>query len=107
MSGQSNPAAAVAAPLGQTIFERRTRPATGLVLFTFVLTHLLNHSLGLISLEAKQSGRDAFLALWRSTPGTVALAASILLHLALALRSIYLRRTFRMPAWEALRLPVA
>ena len=104
MSGQSNTAAGVAAPRGQTMLERRTRLATGLVLFTFVLTHLLNHSLGMISLEAMEAGRRAFLALWRSTPGTVALAASILLHLALALRSIYLRRHFRVPAWEALQL---
>jgi adenylate cyclase len=91
-------------PRGQTILERRTRLATGLVLFTFVLTHLLNHALGMISLEAMEAGRRAFLALWRSAPGTLALAASILLHLALALRSIYLRRMFRMPAWEALQL---
>ena len=104
MSGQSKTTAGVAAPRGQTMLERRTRLATGLVLFTFVLTHLLNHSLGMISLEAMEAGRRAFLALWRSTPGTVALAASILLHLALALRSIYLRRHFRMPAWEALQL---
>ena len=104
MSGQGESAAGVAAPRGQTLLERRTRLATGLVLFTFVLTHLLNHSLGIISLEAMEAGRRAFLALWRSTPGTVALAAAIVLHLALALRSIYLRRTLRMPAWEALQL---
>lgn len=95
---------APAAPRGQSAGERRLRLATGLVLFSFVLTHLLNHALGLVSLAAMEAGRDVFVAFWRSPPATTLLAASITLHLGLALRSVYLRRTFRMPAWEALQL---
>lgn len=104
MSGQNSAAVRAARPRGQSALERRLRLATGLVLFSFVLTHLLNHALGLISLDAMEYGRLLFLALWRSAAGTAALATSILLHLALALRSIYLRRHFRMPVWEALQL---
>ena len=36
------------------------RLASGLVLFGFLTTHLLNHSLGLISLAAMESGLDLF-----------------------------------------------
>lgn len=104
MSRQGKATARNAGPRGQTALERRARLASGLVLFTFVLTHLLNHALGLISLDAMEYGRILFLSLWRSAAGTTALAAAILVHLALALRSIYLRRHFRMPVWEALQL---
>ena len=36
---------------------RRLRLWSGLVLFVYVATHLANHSLGLISLEAMEGGR--------------------------------------------------
>jgi adenylate cyclase len=39
---------------------RRTRIVTGLVLFTYLTTHLLNHALGLISLDAMEAGRTWF-----------------------------------------------
>jgi adenylate cyclase len=80
------------------------RLATGLVLVTFVATHLLNHALGLISLDAMEAGRVWFLALWRHPIPTAALYGSLLTHLALALVSILRRRTLRMPAWEAAQI---
>ena len=83
---------------------RRLRLATGLVLFTFLTTHLTNHALGLISLEAMEAGRLWFLALWRNPVGTLALYGSLVTHFALALVSLYRRRHLRMPAWEALQL---
>lgn len=83
---------------------RRLRLASGLVLFVFVTTHLLNHALGLISLAAMEEGRRVFLAVWRNPVGTTLLLFAILIHLALAAWSIYLRRQLRMPFWEALQL---
>jgi adenylate cyclase len=47
---------------------RAVRLATGLILLTYVATHLLNHALGLVSLAAAESGRELFLAFWRSAP---------------------------------------
>ncbi len=44
---------------------RWTRLVTGLVLLSYVLSHLLNHALGLWSLEAMEEGRGWFLAAWR------------------------------------------
>jgi adenylate cyclase len=40
--------------LARSDLLQRLRLASGLVLFTFVATHFLNHALGLISLEAMQ-----------------------------------------------------
>lgn len=95
---------APAAPKGprrQSKDARRARIASGVVLFAFVATHLVNHSLGLISLAAMEAGRWAFLALWRNPVGTALLVGAIVVHISLAAWSIYLRRTLRMPAWEA------
>ncbi|HSF05970.1 MAG TPA: adenylate/guanylate cyclase domain-containing protein [Methylomirabilota bacterium] len=83
---------------------RQLRLATGLILFSYLTTHLTNHALGLISLEAMEAGRLWFLALWRNPLGTLALYGSLLTHFALALVSLYRRRHLRMPAWEALQL---
>lgn len=79
---------------------RTARLASGLVLFGYVTTHLTNHALGLISLSAMEAGRDIFLAIWRSLPGTIALYGAVSVHFALALQAIYLRRSWRMPASE-------
>src|SRR5207237_7352730 len=83
---------------------KRLRLTTGLVLFTYVTTHLLNHGLGMISLEAAEAGRLWFTAFWRFPLSTVALYLSLITHIALALWDIYQRRHFRLPRWEIIRL---
>ena len=83
---------------------RRVRLVTGLVLFTYVSSHLLNHACGLFGLAAMEAGRALFLSVWRSPPGTVALYSSLAAHLALALWSLYQRRQLRIPLWEAAQL---
>ncbi|MBS0338500.1 MAG: adenylate/guanylate cyclase domain-containing protein [Proteobacteria bacterium] len=88
-------------PRRQSKDARRARIASGVVLFTFVATHLINHALGLISLAAMESGRWLFLAIWRNPVGTALLLGAVLVHVALAAWSIYLRRQLRMPPWEA------
>jgi adenylate cyclase len=70
------------------VIVRRLRLGTGLVLFTYVTTHLLNHALGLVSLAAMDAARPWFLALWRNPAGTLLLYGSLLTHLALALWSL-------------------
>jgi adenylate cyclase len=82
----------------------RLRLWSGLVLFAYLTTHLGNHALGLVSIEAMEAGRRIFLTLWRHPLASLLLYASLVLHLTLALRSLYRRRTLRMPAWEALQL---
>ena len=79
-----------------------TRLATGLILFFYVLTHNLNHALGLISLSAMEAGRMVFLGFWRPLEPMLLLAA--LLHLAIGLRALYRRKSLRMPFLEAAQL---
>ncbi len=83
---------------------RQWRLGAGLVLFTYVSTHLLNHALGLISLAAMQEGQVWFLRLWRNPLGTVALYGALIVHALLALWFLYERRTLRMPAWQATQI---
>src|SRR6266403_3425531 len=83
---------------------RRVRLWSGLVLFAYVTTHLANHSLGLVSLDAMEAGRVYFLALWRNPLVSLLLYASLVTHVALAFWALYQRRTLRMPLWEAAQL---
>lgn len=45
-----------------------------------------------------------FLAFWRNPVGTLLLYGSFLIHASLAFRSLYRRRSLRMPGWEAAQL---
>ena len=83
---------------------RRTRLVTGLILLTYLSTHLLNHALGLISLAAMEWGRQWFLLLWRNPIGTAVLYGALLTHLCLAIWALYQRRHWRMPVSEMLQL---
>jgi adenylate cyclase len=82
---------------------RRLRLITGLILFTYVTTHLLNHSLGLVSYSAMEDGREWFLALWRNPIGTIALYGSLLIHIFLAFWAIYDRRNLRYGIGDGLQ----
>lgn len=85
--------------MGNIDWFGRARLASGLTLFAFVSMHLLNHALGLISLDAMELGRIGFLYIWRSLPGTVLLYLALLTHLSLVLTSIYRKRGWRQVAW--------
>src|SRR3954468_17732077 len=84
--------------------ERRLRLATGLIVACFIVGHFLNHSLGVVSIDAMDRVRAVLASWWRSPPGTVLLYGSLLTHFALALVSLYRRSTLRMPVWEAAQL---
>ena len=82
----------------------RIRLITGLFLFFYVLTHNLNHALGLISLAAMDAGRIPFLAFWRFPPVEILFLLSLLAHFALGMRALYNRHSLRMPLWEGMQL---
>src|SRR5438552_14764424 len=83
---------------------RRIRLVSGLVLLTYLLTHFLNHALGLFSLDAMEDGLEWFLRLWRNPLGTAALYGALVVHALLAFWALYRRSHLRMPAWEATQL---
>jgi adenylate cyclase len=101
-----NPAPSTKNPafLRSMITKRRLRLGSGLILFVFVLTHLTNHALGLISLEAMEAGQHYFLLAWRNPVGTTLFLGALLVHMMFALHSVYTRRRLKMSIGEALQL---
>ncbi|MEF3132155.1 adenylate/guanylate cyclase domain-containing protein [Rhizobium sp. 268] len=79
---------------------RRARLGSGLVIFIFVLLHLSNHAIGLISVSAADKAARLFMAIWRNPVGTTIFYSSVLIHIALVLRAIYMRRSLVMPKGE-------
>jgi adenylate cyclase len=78
----------------------RIRLWSGYVLFFYVVTHLLNHALGLISLRVLEAGRVWFVLIWHNPIGQTVLYGALLIHFCLALWSLYRRRTLRLSRWE-------
>ncbi|MCZ6552234.1 MAG: adenylate/guanylate cyclase domain-containing protein [SAR324 cluster bacterium] len=81
-------------------FGIHVRLVSGLMLFAFVSGHLINHSLGIFSVEAMEWGRAIFVAIVRSLPGTAILLAAVLLHIAFGLGKLLRMPSLRMPLWE-------
>jgi adenylate cyclase len=79
---------------------REIRLASGLVLLLFVLTHLTNHALGLVSIDAMERGLGWFKLIWRNPIATTLLYGAVLVHFLLGLYALYSRRTLRMPLRE-------
>ena len=84
--------------------RRNLRMASGLILFTYIGAHLINHALGLISLGTAEAGMEIAIELWYSLPGTVLLYGAFATHFMMALFAVYERRTFRLPPLELLRI---
>src|SRR5258708_39458766 len=74
---------------------RRLRLATGLVLFAYLVTHYLNHALGLVSLAAGEEGRRWLVLLLADWLGSVLVLGVLPVHLGLALWGAYAGR--RLP----------
>ncbi|NNF78821.1 MAG: adenylate/guanylate cyclase domain-containing protein, partial [Rhizobiales bacterium] len=86
------------------ISQHRLRLISGLILFSFALTHLLNHAVGLISLDAMEQVRLVRVAVTRSLPGSTVLGLALLVHIGLALYKFAARRSLRMTPWEGVQL---
>ncbi len=78
----------------------RLRLWSGYVLFFYVVTHLLNHSLGLISLRVLEAGREWFAFIWMNPVGQTVLYGALFGHFFLALWSLYRRRALKLSRWE-------
>jgi adenylate cyclase len=83
---------------------RRLRLVSGLVMFAYVTTHFVNHSLGLISVEVMDRELHRIYQYWGSPLGGLILYGAFATHYCLALRALWLRRSLKMPAAEATQL---
>lgn len=79
----------------------KLRLYSGLVLFIYVVVHLANHMLGVISVEAMDAALPFTIRPWRTLPGTLLLGGAVLVHMSVVLASLYGRRTLRMARWQA------
>jgi len=104
LASEMGPLQAINAILADQRTLRRLRLTCGLIMFTYVTFHLVNHALGNIGWEAMQAGVFYAALVWRSLPGTVLLYGAVTLHFLLALLVLYRRRSFRMGFGEATRL---
>ena len=84
--------------------RNQLRQWSGLILFTFVTGHLLNHILGLVSLGLMERATAVFVDPWRTLPGTVLLIGAVVVHAGVALWALLSRRTLRLRGWEATQL---
>jgi adenylate cyclase len=83
----------------------RMRLYSGIILFVYALTHLLNHSVNILSLEAASFIKENyFRAIWKSSIGTVLLYGSFLVHVPLGILSIVSRRSFKITLREWLQI---
>ena len=79
---------------------RRTRIISGLVLFLYASTHLLNHSVATFSIAAADAVWEYFIAVWRNPVAEILLFASLALHILLGVQAVLRRKSFRMTARE-------
>lgn len=83
---------------------RQIRLACGLVLFTYLLSHFINHALGNISMEALAAGVRYHTGFWKSVPIAAMFYTAASTHAGLGIWALYQRREFRWKAIEPLQL---
>jgi len=82
------------------ISVRQVRLACGLVLFTYLISHFVNHALGNVSMDALAAGVYFHTRFWQFPPVGMAFYAAALAHTGLGIWALYERRQFRYTATE-------
>ncbi len=83
---------------------RQVRLTCGAVLFTYLVSHFLNHALGNISADALATGLYYHILFWQFPPVAIVFYAAALVHAGLGIWAFYERRQFRWKAIEPLQL---
>jgi adenylate cyclase len=89
---------------GAQRLERPVRLVTGLILFAFATSHLINHAFGIRSVNTMQTASNILLAPWQTGAGLILLYTAFLVHGLLGLYALHRRRHLRLPASEAWQL---
>ncbi len=82
---------------------RRLRLISGLILFAYVVTHFIDHSLGIVSIAAMEGMLSVVYPIWSFAPVTFLLYGALILHMGLALYALWQRRSLRIPPIEAVQ----
>lgn len=83
---------------------RRVRLISGLVMFAYVTTHFINHSMGLISVQVMDRVLHHVHEYWSSQLGGILLYGAFAIHYSLALFALWQRRSLKMSLPEAAQL---
>ena len=84
---------------------RQLRIYTGIFLFAYSNTHLLNHSVNIISIEAADFVRENYFHLiWKNPVFYFLLYASLIIHIILGFYSILTRKSFKIKIREWLQI---
>ena len=74
----------------------RLRLVSGLILTLFVVGHFINHALGIVSLKAMNDNLKYFIQPWREPVGEALLIGALLVHVGIAIYTLYQRRSLKM-----------
>lgn len=98
------PSDSIAVNMSFDALSRKARLASGLVLMTFVTSHLVNLAIGLHSLDAMEDWRVTLMGPWQTALGESLLGASALVHALLGLYAIAARRSLAMSRTDVVQL---
>jgi len=82
---------------------RRIRLVSGLIMFSYLISHFTNHMLGLVSLDAMEAGLRVVYPFWSYPLVSWVLYGAFAAHFSLALWALWQRRTLRMPVAMAVQ----
>ena len=88
---------------------RQLRVYTGIILFFYAFTHLLNHSINVISIDAADFVRENYFHLiWKNPLAYFLLYASLGIHILLGFYSILTKKSFKITGreWIQILFPV-
>ncbi|MCJ9705793.1 adenylate/guanylate cyclase domain-containing protein, partial [Bradyrhizobium sp. SHOUNA76] len=97
-------AAANMSELVRATSVRQVRLICGVILFSYVISHFLNHALGNISVEAMETGVYYHTVFWQFLPVAIVFYTAALTHMGLGIYALYQRRQFRWRTIEPLQL---
>ena len=86
-------------------FVRKLRVWSGVILFFYAFTHLLNHSVNILSIEAGDYVNETYFdLLWKNIVGTVLLYGSLIVHILLGFYAVGTRKSFKMTSKEWIQI---
>jgi adenylate cyclase len=104
MDHVTSPSSASVRTFFRGIGVRQVRLVCGLVLFSYLISHFLNHALGNVSLDALADGVHYHTLFWQFPPVAIIFYGSALIHSGLGFWALYQRRQFSWAALEPLQL---
>lgn len=87
--------------------EHRLRLSTGLIIAFFLVLHLLNASLGILSLSLMDVVGESLFAFWSIPVFSALLYGAFIIHIGLMYVGLYRRRSLRIPGWHLLQYALA